>query len=85
MEDAAHLMVDFMRPPVSTDSRICDNAEYVDHLVGVRPDQMRAENPPAVLFDERLVAVHGFADALQAEAHGPFYRRKLFAPSGAYQ
>jgi hypothetical protein len=32
-------------------------------LVGMRPDQMRAENAPAILFDERLVTVHGFADA----------------------
>src|SRR5579883_3122298 len=29
----------------------------------MRPTQMRAENPPAVLFDERLVTVHRFADA----------------------
>jgi hypothetical protein len=38
-------------------------AEYVDHLVCMRPDQMRTENVPAILLDERLVTVHGFADA----------------------
>jgi hypothetical protein len=34
-----------------------------EHLVGMRPDQMRTENSPALGFDERLVTVHGFADA----------------------
>jgi hypothetical protein len=28
-------------------------AEYIDYLVGMRPDQMRTENPPALGFDER--------------------------------
>src|SRR5256885_13716298 len=27
------------------------------------PDQMRAEDPPGVLFNERFVTVHKFADA----------------------
>jgi hypothetical protein len=32
------------------------DAEEIDHLVGIRPDEMGSENPAATLLDQRLVS-----------------------------
>src|SRR5713226_5988703 len=37
--------------------------KQIDHVLDVRPDQMRAENTPAVFLDNRLIAVHRLSNA----------------------
>jgi hypothetical protein len=53
-------------------------AKQIDHFVGVRADEMRAEDSAAVFLDDRLVSVHRLGDARAGYQSGWPSRKGLY-------
>ena len=48
-------------------------AEQIDDFIGMWPNQMSAENPTALVINQCLISVHGFADPAR------WYQSEIFS------